>query len=302
MIRKIVSVILAIAATIAALGAPTFAAAAAPTASTVFIDGQAIAFDAYNILGNNYFKLRDLAFSLTGTPKQFDVGWDAANNEISLTGGRPYAAVGGEMAARGTGAMDASPTDSKTFLDGREVQFSAYNIGGYNYYRLRDVGAALGFGVDWDGDRDAVVVDTSKAYSYDQELIGFWHGRFDGWDDYFDFRADGAFSRHIVGFEYIEDGASYAQHHEFSIVNIGAWHVSDGRISFSDVDSAQWSGGINPPSDLEWSPQSGENSLDLETHALDLESGEYGVRIGGVHFQRQRSLPSWLYMGDSDSR
>ena len=49
---------------------------AAPTASAVIVDGRSITFDAYNIAGYNYFKLRDLALQLNGTPKQFAVGWD----------------------------------------------------------------------------------------------------------------------------------------------------------------------------------------------------------------------------------
>ena len=35
-------------------------AAATPTASTVLVNGEKKAFDAYNIEGSNYFKLRDL--------------------------------------------------------------------------------------------------------------------------------------------------------------------------------------------------------------------------------------------------
>jgi hypothetical protein len=51
------------------------------------VNGQSVAFNAYNIDGNNYFKLRDLAYALNGTEKQFEVGWDGAANAISLTSG-----------------------------------------------------------------------------------------------------------------------------------------------------------------------------------------------------------------------
>ena len=46
---------------------------AKPTASTVLVNGENVAFDAYNINDNNYFKLRDLAYILSGTEKQFEV-------------------------------------------------------------------------------------------------------------------------------------------------------------------------------------------------------------------------------------
>ena len=71
----------------------TFAATTNPSASTVLVDDKNVAFDAYNIADNNYFKLRDLAYTLSGSAKQFEVGWDGANNAISLTSGQPYTVV-----------------------------------------------------------------------------------------------------------------------------------------------------------------------------------------------------------------
>ena len=67
---------------------------ATPTSSTVLVDGQAISFDAYNIEGNNYFKLRDLAYVLSGTDKQFEVSWDSKENTIWLTSGSPIPSQG----------------------------------------------------------------------------------------------------------------------------------------------------------------------------------------------------------------
>ena len=58
-------------------GAPA-ALTAMPTASAVLVDGQSIIFGAYIIAGYNYFKLRDLALQLNGTPKQFAAGWNEA--------------------------------------------------------------------------------------------------------------------------------------------------------------------------------------------------------------------------------
>jgi hypothetical protein len=138
---------------------------AKPTVSSVLVDGKTVAFDAYNIGGNNYFKLRDLAYALSGTVKQFEVGWEAAANAISLTSGKPYTAVGGEMTGKGTDDKPATPTNSKIRLDGKEAGLTAYNIGGANYFKLRDVGQAFNFGVTWDGAKNAIVIDTSKAYS-----------------------------------------------------------------------------------------------------------------------------------------
>ena len=140
---------------------------AAPTASSVLVNGEATFFEAYNINEFNYFKLRDLANVLSGTPKQFEVGWDNTNNSIALTSGKAYTTVGGEMSAKISGMKTATPTTSRIILDGNEVTFTAYNIDGNNYFKLRDIGEAFNFGVDWDGNRNTVIIDTSKVYSLD---------------------------------------------------------------------------------------------------------------------------------------
>jgi uncharacterized repeat protein (TIGR01451 family) len=45
------------------------------------------------------------------------------------------------------------------------MTFTAYNIEGNNYFRLRDIGEALDFGVTWDSAKNTVVIDTSKGYT-----------------------------------------------------------------------------------------------------------------------------------------
>jgi len=160
-ILLIVSMIISIAALVFAADTIT----AKPTASTVLVNGENVTFDAYNINSNHYFKLRDLAYTLSGTAKQFDVRWDEANNSISLASGQPYATVGGEMQGKGAGDKKATPTTSRIYLDGKEVSFTAYNIEGNNYFKLRDIGAVFDFGVDWDGARSTIVMDTGKGYT-----------------------------------------------------------------------------------------------------------------------------------------
>ena len=147
------------------LSAPSVPATASPTASRVLVDGVDTAFDAYSINDFNYFKLRDLAFVLNGSPKQFGVGWDGDKNAISLTNGAQYVTVGGEMTGKGAGAKTAVPTDSIIYLDGAELALVAYTIEGNNYFKLRDIGEAFNFSVEWDEAADMIVIDTSSGYA-----------------------------------------------------------------------------------------------------------------------------------------
>ena len=138
---------------------------ARPTSSEVLVDGFIVAFEAYNIDDFNYFKLRDIAYIIKDSPKRFGIGWDEAKNAISLTTGAPYIPVGGEMGKGGSTAKTAEPTDSVVLLNGKEIKLTAYNIDGYNYFKLRDVGQAAGFRVDWVESADMIVINSSDVKS-----------------------------------------------------------------------------------------------------------------------------------------
>lgn len=136
---------------------------ATPTASTVLVNGKKVSFEAYSIAGNNYFKLRDLAKVVSGTSKQFAVGYDNATNAITLTSQKAYNAVGGELSKGDGKAKTATATKSKIYVNGKETSFTAYNIGGNNYFKLRDIAEVFGIGVGWDGVTNTITVDTAIA-------------------------------------------------------------------------------------------------------------------------------------------
>ena len=138
---------------------------AAPTSAAVLVNGAQKSFDAYSIDGNNYFKLRDLAYVLSGTEKQFEVGWDAGANSIELTSGQPYTAVGGEMAAGNAQVKNAVPSAAKLLLNGEEVSLTAYSIAGNNYFKLRDIGELIDFGIGWDAASRTITIETSTGYT-----------------------------------------------------------------------------------------------------------------------------------------
>jgi hypothetical protein len=137
-----------------------------PAEVTVSVNGNGITFQAYNISGSNYLKLRDLAMALSGTTRQFAVGYDGTANAVTLKSGAPYEPVGGELTYKsGSAPVLAVPSRSAIYLDGRALDLTVYNIGGSNYFRLRDLGKAMDFAVTWDGTGKTVSIDTSDSYS-----------------------------------------------------------------------------------------------------------------------------------------
>lgn len=65
-------------------------------------------------------------------------------------------------AAYAAGIM-ANYAPQTAYVDGAPVQLDAYNIDGYNYVKLRDIGQAVGFNVYWDG--QSVQMDSSAPYT-----------------------------------------------------------------------------------------------------------------------------------------
>jgi uncharacterized protein YkwD len=137
---------------------------AIPTNAVIYINNTLREFDAYNINGNNYFKLRDLAYTLNGSEKQFAVEWTSAPS-IMLTGHMPYAAVGGEMTAQSSlEAKQALPATAAVFLNGQPLEISAYYIEGNNYFKLRDIAQLFDFCVFWDAATRTIDIDTKQPY------------------------------------------------------------------------------------------------------------------------------------------
>lgn len=133
---------------------------------TVLVDGSSIKMDAYNINDNNYVKLRDVAQILNKTGKKFSVTWDGANNAIRMVSGESYEPVGGELEVDVNGMnLLATPTTSTVYLNNQKLGLKAYSIEGFNYFKLRDIGSAINFDVDWDSNTGWILVTTTRGYS-----------------------------------------------------------------------------------------------------------------------------------------
>lgn len=131
---------------------------------TVTVDGKAVEFQMYALKdanGNdtNYVKLRDVAATLNGTPAQFEVSWDGAVNIVT---GQPYTPNGSEMSTPFTGDRAYTVPTSETKVNGSAAALESIVLtddsgNGYTYYKLRDLGTALGFTVDWSAEQGVFI-------------------------------------------------------------------------------------------------------------------------------------------------
>ena len=168
--RKIIYAILASIMLVAMLVMPAYAVSekAVPTPSPLLVNGTQQELEGYLICDNNYFRLRDIAYILNGTEKQFGVSWDSSTRAINLTSGERYVSVGGELESTGNpDAVATSLTADKVFLNGNAVSLVAYNIYGNNYVKLRDIAEAMDFGVTYIPESKIIEIDTSVGYTAD---------------------------------------------------------------------------------------------------------------------------------------
>lgn len=142
-------------------------ATATPGSAMFKVNRIRLLFEAYNIDGYNYVKLRDIAFATKGTQKQFDVHWDEARRTISINRGGSYTRIGGELDSLGDGTVKPCQSATITLLiDGRTANLSAYTINGNNYFKLRDLASIFDFGVAWDDVSNTVNISTDSSYQY----------------------------------------------------------------------------------------------------------------------------------------
>ncbi len=147
------------------IAAQTDAGMAVPAGADVFVDGRGAMLEAYNVSDNYYFKLRDVAMAMKGTQKPFEVKWDGEKNAIYIETGKAYTSVGGESSLPQRLAQSAVPTAAKVYVNGQEVQFTAFNVRGNNYFKLRDLAKALNVGITWDSTNKVIQVNSGSTYT-----------------------------------------------------------------------------------------------------------------------------------------
>lgn len=137
------------------------------TTQKVKLDGKDVVIYGYNIDGYNYFKLRDLAAVLKDTKAKFGVEYKDAM--VTLTKGADYKLAETdqkEVKAESKGML----TNDKVMVGDKALTATAYKVDDSNYYKLRDLGEALGFGVDYDKATNTVLLMSEKEAAKEEKV------------------------------------------------------------------------------------------------------------------------------------
>ena len=137
------------------------------TTQKVKLDGKDVVIYGYNIDGYNYFKLRDLAAVLKDTNAKFGVEYKDAM--VTLTKGSDYKVA--ETDQKEVKAMSKGMlTNDKVMVGDKALTATAYKVDDSNYYKLRDLGEALGFGVDYDKATNSVLLMSEKEAAKEEKV------------------------------------------------------------------------------------------------------------------------------------
>ena len=135
-----------------------FAAQVSVSDMKVKVNGVEQTPQAYLIDGNNYFKLRDLAMMLRETPSRFEVGYDSETKTVTMTPGKDYTPVGGELKRGEDQSASCTLSVCTLKIGDREYSCQSYNIGGNNYFKLRDLSSSISLSVGYDGSTRTVLL------------------------------------------------------------------------------------------------------------------------------------------------
>lgn len=124
------------------------------------IDSLDVNVPAYVIEGENYFKIRDLAYALKDTKAKFKVEYDSEIGAVVVEPGEDYEPMDGDMEPIKNPKSVGVRSNDKLVINGEKAKIKAYKIEGFNYFRLRDLGDIIGFGVDYDFENNKVVISS----------------------------------------------------------------------------------------------------------------------------------------------
>ncbi len=139
--------------------------AANPSSHQVYVDNRPVEVTAYNISGNNYFRLRDI-----GRLVDFAVSYDNSTRTVSIASNSHYVPEPGESSVLKNTARKgaaAALTSQKIQVNGELVSPTVYIIDGSNFFKLRDLGELIDFGVAYDAETRSVSIRTDLPYSPD---------------------------------------------------------------------------------------------------------------------------------------
>ncbi len=139
------------------------------------LNGNSVNLGGYLIQDQHYYKLRDLAAALEGTPSAFTVDYDSTTHTIVLTStpaetNKPIEdAVPTETAPVSNTKVlrSAAKQNANVILDGQPLELRAWAVDDLTYINLRDLAAHLHYLVNWQPDPPTIFLESPMPLDTD---------------------------------------------------------------------------------------------------------------------------------------
>lgn len=121
----------------------------------------------------NYVKLRDLAQILKNSEREFGIEYSYHNQTIDLDTSKKYESVGTELAGMDIKNPTLTKSTEKVSVNKKTVDITGYQISGYNYYRLKDLGKVLNLNIGYDNKLKRVILSTEDSKVLEPAELSF---------------------------------------------------------------------------------------------------------------------------------
>ena len=122
----------------------------------VYMDGSNAYFDVFNINGDSYCELSDMALYFNDTSSRFNVVWNKSNKTINVTTGKNYVDDFELNMHTYDKYYNAKVSTTKLYINGKLSNIKGYTIDGRNYYKLRDLSKAIPFDMEVSSDKKSI--------------------------------------------------------------------------------------------------------------------------------------------------
>ncbi len=157
------------------------AASTGPSTHNIYVDNQHVTPTAYLIDGSNYFKLRDI-----GKLVDFGVSYDNKAKAVRIDttiGYTPEAGESSEIINSAHSGAEAKLTTQTIYVDGHKVTPTVYLIDGNNFFKLRDLGELVNFGVTYTNETKRVDIFSNLPYGEDGSAETIPNGPITSWNE-----------------------------------------------------------------------------------------------------------------------
>ncbi len=134
------------------------------TTLAITVNNNPVKLSTYMTDSNNFINIRDLAYILNNTNKNFEVTWNDEIQSIEMFSNTTYTTIGNEMEKSDDIPRIAILSEAEIYIDGEPVILSTYEIDDNNYFKLRDIMEIFDVYVGWNAYNNSVILDTSKSY------------------------------------------------------------------------------------------------------------------------------------------